>query len=273
MRIFTLIAFFSLFAFSSHAQLVDADLETGAGGIWNEASSNFGTPLCDVNCGNCGGPCAPQSGAWYAWFGGAGGLNEVGAIDQFLTIPDGSSATLSFYAMIAEGGSESADDVMTVQMDGVDLWSITGADAADYSSYTEVSVSVSFFADGNEHWLNIKGENVSGANVNMLIDNFTLTVDGADATTVNELINKETEVVVFPNPAVNEVNVQFNQDMRGEATVKIYGTNGQVISQETLAEVHATVFTMDTSELENGLYFLEVQSGEQLVTKRFMVQK
>lgn len=273
MRIFTLLAATMLFAFSSNAQLVDGDLESGTGGYWNEYSTIFGTPMCDAGCGNCGGPCFAQSGSWYAWFGGAGGAAEVGSFDQDLTIPNGSSATLTFYAKIASGGSGSTDDVLEVQMDGVTYWSITGADSAAYSSYTQVTLNVSEWADGGNHWLNIQGSNLSGSNINMMVDNLVLTVDGNVETGVTELLNRESEITVYPNPAINEVNVQFNHEMSGNAVISIYNMSGQLINKETLVDVYQKSFKLDTSDFENGLYYMEIEAGQELVTKRFMVQK
>ncbi|MCB0785431.1 MAG: hypothetical protein KDB87_08920, partial [Flavobacteriales bacterium] len=74
MKHFTLVAAATLFAFTSSAQINDGGFEGGAGGgAWTEASTNFGTPLCDAGCGTCGGPCVSRTGTWYVWFGGAGG--------------------------------------------------------------------------------------------------------------------------------------------------------------------------------------------------------
>ena len=37
--------------------------------FWTEASTNFGTPLCDeAGCGNGGGTSFPLTGSWWAWF-------------------------------------------------------------------------------------------------------------------------------------------------------------------------------------------------------------
>lgn len=273
MKIFTLLSFFALLAFAGNAQIVDPNLETGTGGYWNESSTNFGTPLCDAGCGTCGGPCFAQDGAWYAWFGGAGGYEEVGSFNQDLTIPSGSSAELSFYAKITSGGSGSELDIMRVQMDGTTYWEITAADSADYGDYTLVTMDVSAFADGGNHWLNFEGDHTSGLNSNMLVDNLSLTVDGNDAVGINELLNKEEQVVVYPNPAINEVNVAFNHVAGGKGIATIYNLEGKKISQEIFSDIQNKQFTLDTSLMENGLYLMEVEIDGKIVSKRFMVQK
>src|SRR5690606_32233640 len=49
----------------------DGSFEEGSPNpVWEEASTNFGTPLCAV--GSCGSNPAfvPHTGDWWAWFGG-----------------------------------------------------------------------------------------------------------------------------------------------------------------------------------------------------------
>lgn len=54
--------------------IIDGGFEDGASGAaWSQASTNFGTPICDGGCGNCGGNCGANTGSFYVWIGGAGG--------------------------------------------------------------------------------------------------------------------------------------------------------------------------------------------------------
>lgn len=68
---------------------------------WDEYSTNFGTPLCNANCGTN----MANSGSVWAWFGGTS-AHEVGMLSQTVTIPNGYSALLEFYlwADVSRGG-------------------------------------------------------------------------------------------------------------------------------------------------------------------------
>ena len=77
--------------------VVDGSFEAGPGaGTWVEASTNFGSPLCDVPTCGTGTGTGPSDGAWWAWFGGVAG-SEIGSVCQNITIPAGTAnLTLSF---------------------------------------------------------------------------------------------------------------------------------------------------------------------------------
>jgi hypothetical protein len=115
MKNFTLMLGAVGLAASMNAQLINPGFESGVmvGYGWSENSTNFGTPLCDATCGDCGGGCAPQAGTYYAWFGGAGtGTAEDGHLSQTVLFSNGASASLSFYVMVGnlgDGGEDRCD--------------------------------------------------------------------------------------------------------------------------------------------------------------------
>lgn len=272
MKIFTLIILFFA-AFAVNAQLVDPDLETGAVGYWSESSTNFGTPLCtEALCGNGGGGAVAHSGDWYAWFGGANAPEE-GHIGQTLTIPNGSSAEISFWVSLPTPGNGLTADFLKVTLDGVELLNINATDSADYTSYTEVTVSISPFADGNEHYLEARGVQSTSTSVNFILDDFDMVVDGNSAVGVNELLNQENDFAVYPNPAVNELNLLFNRSVSNLAEVKIYALSGKLISSQTLQNTANKTFTLDTTNLESGIYLVEVESDGEIAKQRFVVEK
>ena len=82
---------------------------------WTEASTNFGTPLCDAgSCGTGGGTTGPNTGAWWAWFGGTAGFEE-GSVSQSVTIP-AAATTLDFELWI--GACDTTADFVEATLDG-----------------------------------------------------------------------------------------------------------------------------------------------------------
>ena len=83
-----------------YAQVTDGGFEGGAGGYWTESSTNFVYVICNfADCGDANGTALPNTGSNFVWIGGAGQetngtFPEVGTIEQSITIPVGSSATL-----------------------------------------------------------------------------------------------------------------------------------------------------------------------------------
>src|SRR5690606_12047773 len=148
--------YFTLFAMMcftfSFGQIADGGFEAGIGATWTEASTNFGTPLCDAGCGTCGGYCFPKSGSFYAWFGGAGGGTETGSVEQSATIPSGTTATIDMEVKMPTPGPGVVGDKLEVRIDGNLVGTITSHDSASYiSAYALASFDISAYADGGAH--------------------------------------------------------------------------------------------------------------------------
>jgi Zn-dependent metalloprotease len=148
----------------------DGSFEAGTPNpVWNEFSTNFGTPLCDANCG---GPPA-HTGNWHAWFGGIAAA-EQGSVDQDVTIPTG-TATLSFWLLM--GATPGASGSLEVSLDSTPIFTVTQDDVADYDVYTQVTIDVSAFADGGVHTLLFNGEEGAGATLNFFVDDVAIDVE------------------------------------------------------------------------------------------------
>ena len=160
MKNFTLIFYF-IFAITLtvSAQIADGSFEAGpGGGDWTEASTNFGTPICDVaTCSDCGGPCVPNTGDFYGWFGGAG-LVETASVEQSLVIPLGTAASIEMMVHIADLGPGLVEDRLELSVDGNILTTITTHDSTTYGmAYTLSTTDITALADGNMHTVRIEG--------------------------------------------------------------------------------------------------------------------
>ena len=123
--------------------VADPGFEAGAfGGIWDEMSTNFGTPICDeFSCG-LGGGSGPDSGSWWAWFGGIEAFEE-GSVAQAVTVPATDDVTLSF-RLETPVCSGDTNDFMEVLIDGSQVFLVRGDDAmCDVVGYRTVTVDIS----------------------------------------------------------------------------------------------------------------------------------
>ncbi len=262
---------FSVFAVSAamsvSAQITDASFEAGPGaGTWVEASTNFGTPLCDL--ASCGADVA-LDGSWYFWGGGlAAGTLEEASLGQSIVIPQGTTAQIGF-GFGNVGGDGSADDIIHLMIDGNIVWSATGADTAMYPLYTPVMIDINSYADGNSHDLMLMTYQDGGTN--FLADLFVLAVDGNLVSVANEVMNHEAAVSVYPNPATEQINLQFNHLVNGQATVKIFDTMGALVSGENINEINNKLFTLDVTSMSNGFYFIEIENNGSVTKKKFVV--
>jgi len=157
--------------------VVDGGFEGGSpNAAWTEASTNFGSPICDTGLCGTGTGTGPNNGTFWSWFGGAGGALETASVSQMITIPPG-IATLEFSTELIV--CDSADDFMEARIDGTMVYRVQGDDAACGNlGYVMQSVDVSAFADGGTHNLEFFSDTVgtNGGGTNFFLDDVSLAV-------------------------------------------------------------------------------------------------
>lgn len=82
-------------------------------------------------------------------------------------------------------------------------------------------------------------------------------------------IEKESpKMIAYPNPANNYVNLKG--DLVGAYTLSVYAMNGQVVASDK-GNMNGTI-QVNTSELPNGNYFVEILNGGQKSVTKIIVQ-
>jgi hypothetical protein len=149
---------------------------------WVQASTNFGTPVCDLaSCGGVG----PRTGTFWAWFGGTPSA-EAASVEQTGSISAGPKL-LTFHVWWSSSVVTPTDPDATfdVKIDGTTIFSLTPATASDYAAgYTLASIDISAYADGNTHTLRFESNNaaVSGS-TNIQLDDINI-IDDIAADTI-----------------------------------------------------------------------------------------
>ncbi len=134
----------------------DPGFEAGPfGGVWDEFSKNFLTPICDeMECGVAG----QRNGLFWVWFGGISGTIEIAHVAQSIAIPD-TATEVRFWLRVPE--CELPEDFVELVIDNIRIWVLFGDDpACGGPSYEEVIVDISAFADGGVHEVKFRSETV-----------------------------------------------------------------------------------------------------------------
>jgi len=142
--------------------LRDGSFEAGPSGPDWQTYSARGWNLIDTR--------RPRTGLYGAWQGGG---NETTALTQTLTIPPG-AARLSFWLSIAVEGGADADDWLTVGIDGDTLFTARGSEATAYSTWTQITLDASAYADGAAHALHFNSYNDATAYAHFFVDDVAL---------------------------------------------------------------------------------------------------
>jgi ligand-binding sensor domain-containing protein len=71
-------------------------------------------------------------------------------------------------------------------------------------------------------------------------------------------------IVMYPNPANNELFIGFNQNMTGKYLLDIYNNSGQKMASYFLSDMQ-NVQRINTSGLKTGIYFINIYDNEQII--------
>jgi hypothetical protein len=91
---------------------------------------------------------------------------------------------------------------------------------------------------------------------------------------IKNIIKNNIAIDVYPNPATNVANIQFNLPTSATVTLSIVDMNGKVVSSNT-EKLNAgnNKFMFNTNMLSNGIYSVRLTSNEFVDTKKLSVIK
>jgi PKD repeat protein len=78
-------------------------------------------------------------------------------------------------------------------------------------------------------------------------------------------------VAVYPNPTAGDIKVATTETFGANITVNVMSIEGKMVSTRTVA--NEGVMVLNTDGLSNGVYLVQVMSGDKQVTKKITVQK
>lgn len=248
---------FSLLGLSTFAQtelLTDNSLE-GSG--WTSTSTNFGSVLCDANCGTCGGPCGPNTGSFYAWFGGAGGTGEVGTLSQNFNVASAGTAVLTFYLKLPIVPGTLGDSLI-VSVDGNNIFVATPADSVLYQdAYSQVVLPLGNLSAG-AHDINFWGEENEGGTFNQLVDDVSILIGSAN---VEEIILDEF-ITLSQNMMNSEVVVETEFPQAVDMTVVIYDPSGKQVYSHQMNGATNDKLSISTADFSAGTYMIDFRKKD-----------
>lgn len=100
---------------------------------------------------------------------------------------------------------------------------------------------------------------------------FNINIDpNAPPLSTEELI--DVNISLYPNPAQNQLNVFISDYPDPKMEIAIYDVQGKLIRQIPAQQFLERV-NINTADLSNGIYLLQVKSDQVLTTKKFSIQK
>jgi len=98
---------------------------------------------------------------------------------------------------------------------------------------------------------------------------FSIAVSGTEPLSVDN--HELTGVTLYPNPASNQVSLQMDQAGE-EINFVVYDMNGRQVMNEKLRSNSGAAHHLNISKLNNGVYFVNIETEGKRATKKLIVQ-
>lgn len=153
--------------------------------------------------------------------------------------------------------------------DGMDLSTVSGFQTSNWtpSSASDWRTETLDLTDYLGENVQLHFVNINGYGNSTFIDNINITGTLG--------INKGNlgTITLYPNPASSQVNINFQSATSADASITLFNSLGQRLQVVSGTELGGrTQAVLDVSNCETGVYFVKIKSGEQVTTKKLLIQ-
>jgi PKD repeat protein len=239
----------------------------------------------------------PQGDINYTWDFGDNTSSINSDPSKLYNIVQTTSYNVTLYASIVGGCSDSLTQRVTVNESPrtCDFQSTPDYGYSYYGVKVE-PVNGSGVSGGQNNvdytWIFAGGGTLKSKDVNAAV-NYDLQSDGEYTVTMKALVRQtgcectktkkvvmnraavkdlqEVGVAVYPNPTAGDIKVATSESFGANITVTVMTIEGKMVSTTTTA--NDGVMTLNTGDMSNGVYLVQVMSGNKQVTRKITVQK
>jgi len=93
-------------------------------------------------------------------------------------------------------------------------------------------------------------------------------------TNVSCISDQNLSVEIYPNPAIDAINVSFNNENVSAILINIFNSKGELIKEDSFSGNQGSICKINLSEENDGIYYMQVTStGKQIFKERFIIIK
>jgi hypothetical protein len=108
---------------------------------------------------------------------------------------------------------------------------------------------------------------------NFFKDGFITRLALSQVLSVNEIADGSIGLALYPNPASEQIFVNYNGQKGEDLTFTMYNMLGEVVQTVHVGKTDGTAsYTFDLSGIASGVYFIQVQCNGQTTSKKFIKQ-
>ncbi|MCF8296351.1 MAG: PKD domain-containing protein [Saprospiraceae bacterium] len=114
----------------------------------------------------------------------------------------------------------------------------------------------------------LSASNPSIQDVNLYINSTTVTTDLKG---INSNVSGNSISQIFPNPSANEISIEIKSSLQEDVDICIYNTTGLKLYEQTKHySFGKTIYSIDISSYQQGIYFVHIKQGNSIVVKKFV---
>ncbi len=137
------------------------------------------------------------------------------------------------------------------------------------SDWRHEVVSLTSIAGESQVLVRFKGTSDYGNN--LFIDNINFYNTDVTGVEESKLVSN---ISLYPNPATTNATIEFNLRETTPVSISMINALGQTVLNENLGKINGfQKHIINTTSLENGLYFLSIKTGNETVTRKITVNK
>ena len=203
-------------------------------------------------------------------------------ISHTILLDKSSTATLSFaYAFVEKTFGNTDKLKIYVSDDCGNNWDLVSQRIGPLLKTLNSRIDTSWYPTQSNHWkigtvdlanytlspnaIMIKFEFTSGGGNNFFLDEVAI------ATTIGteELFVNETEIVVYPNPANNFINIK---GLKATGTISIADLAGRIVTSMRVNNINGDEIELPIGEVTPGIYLVNITQNEQIITRKIIIQ-
>ena len=110
------------------------------------------------------------------------------------------------------------------------------------------------------------------------VGNYKILIEGHVHTAVNDLSDAYFNIILqpiielYPNPSTTSVTLKFNEKDNENYTITLYNRYNMRIMVRKVSAAYTKQIRINTFDLPNGIYFLRLTSGKQVISRKIIVQ-
>lgn len=119
--------------------------------------------------------------------------------------------------------------------------------------------------------------NNDGTNLNNLISSANASYSGVDvalgATLSNDMFEEQSNIYIYPNPVVNNVNFDINAQLLSQykqLQLNIYDSNGRILVGDMISKSNTTI---DMSSFSKGMYIYSIRNQDNILKSSKIIKK